>query len=305
MQTLRVAQCCLSVQERLHAYQAAEDVRLSLKLAIGAGDLATVTLGGVFNRWEFMIAGVPLAQVGASNDRAQAGQILLSPEAWKRVQDKCTGQEVTDGHVRLEAVRAPVPVQPADPPDPAPEAAAALRAFIPGAIRSRLDAGQTDWLAELRHVTVLFINLPDFKYGTPIAQAQEAMATLQTNLYRYEGSINKISVDDKGTSLIAALGLPPLAHEDDATRGVRAALAIQEELRRLSFRSAIGVTTGMVFCGSVGSDRRREYTLMGDVVNLSARLMQAAKEGTSSAMSRRFRPPAARDSSLTPCRRSK
>ena len=127
----------------------------------------------------------------------------------------------------------------------------------PGAIpRSRLDAGQTDWLAELRRVTILFINLPDFKYDTPLMQSQEAMCALQTNLYRYEGSINKISVDDKGTSLLAALGLPPLAHEDDAVRGVRAALAMQA--RCSGWISRAWSDAGQAFCGAVGSARRRD-----------------------------------------------
>src|SRR6185369_7654697 len=156
----------------------------------------------------------------------------------------------------------PLPLLQVKAPAPTPEAAAALRAFIPGGIRASIDAGQTDWLAELRRVTVLFINLPDFNYNTPLEQAQKAMYALQTNLYRYEGSINKISVDDKGASLVAALGLPPLSHEDDAARGVRAAMAMQAELRKLEMRSAIGVTTGLAFCGSIGNAKRREYTLM-------------------------------------------
>src|SRR5207245_6254506 len=134
------------------------------------------------------------------------------------------GQIQPDGSVLLESVSAPLSIQPAARPKPEAKATAVLRAFIPGSIRSRLDSGQTDWLAELRRVTVLFINLPDFNYDTPLHKAQEAMAALQTNLYRYEGSINKISVDDKGASLVAALGLPPLSHEDDPARGVRAAL---------------------------------------------------------------------------------
>ena len=75
---------------------------------------------------------------------------------------------------------------------------------------------------------------------------------------------------------MAALGLPPLAHEDDPARGVQAALAAQTALESLQWRGAIGVTTGQVFCGSVGAKSRREYTMMGDVVNLAARLMQAA-----------------------------
>ena len=160
-----------------------------------------------------------------------------------------------------------------------PEAAAALRGFMPGAIRARLDAGQSGWLGELRRVTALFINLPDFNHEMPLQRAQGAMQALQTALYRFEGSINKISVDDKGASLLAALGLPPLAHENDPERGLRAALAMQTSLRPLGFRNSIGVATGLAFCGTVGGDKRREYTIMGDIVNLSARLMISAKGG--------------------------
>lgn len=272
----QIAQCCTVAQARLHNYAVAADVHLSMKLAIGAGEVVLETLGGVFGRWEYLVAGAPLAQVGAANHHASPGQIYLSPEAWALTQGQGQGCPEPDGSVRLETMQTPVALPPATPPVPTPEAVGALRTFLPGAIRTRLDAGQTDWLAELRHVTVLFINLPDFTADTPLAQAQEAMAALQTHLYRYEGSINKISVDDKGASLVAALGLPPLAHEDDSLRGLRAALAMQAALQQLGMRSAIGVTTGQAFCGTIGNTVRREYTLMGDVVNLSARLMQAA-----------------------------
>ena len=160
------------------------------------------------------------------------------------------------------------------------EVETALRAYIPGAILARLAAGQSGWLAELRRVTVLFINLPDLTYSTSLDQAQAVMQALQTALYRYEGSLNRIGVDDKGPMLLAALGLPPLAHEDDAVRGVQAALAMQAALRGLGWRCAIGITTGRAFCGSVGNAARREYTMMGDMVNLAARLMQAAAATT-------------------------
>ena len=158
------------------------------------------------------------------------------------------------------------------------EAEAALRNYIPGAIQSRLTAKQPDWLAELRRVTVLFINLPDLDHTTSMARVQQVMHALQAALYRFEGSINKLSADDKGASLVAALGLPPLSHEDDAIRGVRAAMAMGAALRDLNVHCAIGVATGQTFCGVVGGQRRREYTMIGDVVNLAARLMQAAPE---------------------------
>ena len=160
------------------------------------------------------------------------------------------------------------------------EAQAFIRAFIPAAIRDRLDAGQTAWLAELRRLTVLFINLPPTDLDRPdaLAQAQETIKAVQVCLYGHEGSLNKLSVDDKGTMVVAAMGLPPLAHRDDARRGIQAAIAIREGLEALGVECSIGVATGRVYCGEVGNARRREYTIIGRVVNLAARLMQAAGE---------------------------
>jgi hypothetical protein len=168
--------------------------------------------------------------VGAANDRAASGQIVLSPEAWALVADRCEGTAGDEGYVQLASVNAPSTGAALARSTPTSEAAAALRAFIPAAIRNRLDAGQSDWLAELRRVTVIFVNLPDLDHRTPLDKGQEVIRALQTSLYRYEGSINKISVDDKGASLIAVLGLPPLAHEDDPARGTRAGLSMQETL---------------------------------------------------------------------------
>jgi predicted ATPase len=70
--------------------------------------------------------------------------------------------------------------------------------------------------------------------------------------------------------------LPPLSHEDDPSRAVKTALLIQKKLQQIEIKSSIGVTTGKAFCGAVGSEERREYAMVGDIVNLSARLMAKA-----------------------------
>ncbi|HEX3201043.1 MAG TPA: adenylate/guanylate cyclase domain-containing protein, partial [Actinomycetes bacterium] len=137
--------------------------------------------------------------------------------------------------------------------------------YLPRAMLASMVAGHEEWLAELRQITVVFANLPDLDHRAGLDEAQEVMVALQGALYRYEGSINKLSVDEKGTALVAALGLPPLTHEDDPARGVQAALAMREALAAMGRRAAIGVTTGRAFCGTVGSPRRREYTMLGAV----------------------------------------
>ena len=117
-------------------------------------------------------------------------------------------------------------------------------------------------------------------YEEAMINVHEVLVTTQKCIYRYEGSINKFLLDDKGSTLIACFGLPPLAHDDDPARAVLASLYLCEKLYELGLMASIGITTGDVFCGVVGSKTRREYTVLGDSVNLSARLMQrATKQG--------------------------
>jgi len=79
-------------------------------------------------------------------------------------------------------------------------------------------------------------------------------------------------IDDKGISILTVFGLPPLSHENNSIFGVRAALELQSLLRHLvSF--SIGVTTGTVFSGIIGSRRRCDHTILGDAVNLAARYL--------------------------------
>lgn len=85
---------------------------------------------------------------------------------------------------------------------------------------------------QIRRVTVLFVNL-GLKEQTLLAAAvydeameemHKVMVAVQESVYEYEGSINKFLMDDKGSTLVAVYGLPPVGHADDPTRGVLAAL---------------------------------------------------------------------------------
>ena len=224
---MRITDVARVLQATLHDYEVAPGIRLSMKLAIGAGDLEIEHLGGVFDRWEFLVSGKPLAQLGRANDAAEPGQIVLAKEAAEmldarfRTSQAATGVFRLDGAVHDEAL----PETERRSGELSDEQTERLLTFLPAAIRQRVAAGYADWLSELRQVSVVFMNLPGFGVDTELGLAQAAMRTMQTALYRYEGSINKMSVDDKGVSLIAVLGLPPLSHTDDPERAARAAKA--------------------------------------------------------------------------------
>jgi class 3 adenylate cyclase/tetratricopeptide (TPR) repeat protein len=273
------ARCGLDVQSAIKSVVAGTGHKLSLRAGVGAGPVAVVTVGGVFDRWEVVVVGPAVVEATAAAGAGEPGWVVLGSRAWDLVRPGGTGTELTPAFTRLDAIgpgERPVPLAAAAVPG---EAVPALLSFVPAAIHRRLAARQSGWLAELRRLTVLFVNLPGLSHQTPLAKAQEVMQALQRELYRYEGSVNKLSTDEKGVTFVAALGLPPLAHEDDPARGTLAALAIHARLAGLGWACSVGVTTGRVFCGTVGGETRCEFTIIGDAVNLSARLMQAAAGG--------------------------
>jgi class 3 adenylate cyclase/tetratricopeptide (TPR) repeat protein len=265
--TAAAAGCAEAMQAALGRFAAARRLPLALRIGIGAGVVVMLDVGGERERREVLVAGAAVPQTTGATERALPGQVVLS-----------------DAAADLAGRALPGSVAPA--PGAPPMAAAGARVpadlvapYLPRAMLASMVAGHEEWMAELRQITVVFANLPDLDHRIRLDEAQEVMTALQGALYRYEGSINKLSVDEKGTTLVAALGLPPLAHEDDPARGVQAALAMREALAGLGRRVAIGVTSGRAFCGTVGSRWRREYTMLGAVVNLAARLMQEAGDG--------------------------
>jgi adenylate cyclase len=142
---------------------------------------------------------------------------------------------------------------------------------------------------ETREVTVLFCDLRDF---TPLAEAlpaPEVVAVLNGFLERavdavfaHAGTLDKYL----GDGLMAYFGAP-VGQPDHATRAVRCALAMRAALSALNderaqrgeppLRMGIGVHTGTVVLDDIGASRRREYTVVGDTVNVAARLQDLTK----------------------------
>ncbi len=181
------------------------------------------------------------------------------------------------------------------PPVPTGEGgalAATLNRLVPKEFAERLLATRGHVGGERRMVTLLF---SDVKGSTAMAEQLDpedvmdimngAFEVLIPPVYRHEGTLARLM----GDAILAFFGAP-LSHEDDAARAVRAGLEIvtgaREYAARLErergisgFNVRVGINTGLVVVGEVGTDLRVEYTAMGDAINLAARLEQNAPVG--------------------------
>jgi len=270
--------CGMEIQKR---FPVQNSHNITLRVSVSSGKISVLHVGGVFNRREMIIAGKPLITLGDADRLARPGEIVIASGYPETLLDRIKTEPREKGCLKLVDVeQRNIPVEfPRIPEDLDIEEK--LRVYIPAAIIKKLDAGQSEWISEIRWLTVTFIRVYglDYEAEDSLGIAHSFMRKLQTIVYDYMGSLNRLNVDDKGTIMLAAFGLPPLSHEDDAVRALRAMWEVRKEIARMGLRVSIGVTTGRVFCGALGNDSRREYTMHGDVVNLAARLMQKANEG--------------------------
>lgn len=106
---------------------------------------------------------------------------------------------------------------------------------------------------------------------------QSSLEVVIESFHRAGGQIRQFIVDDKGTVAIGTFGLRGSVSRDNTSSAVDTALRIMSELKsRVGARASIGITSGKVYNGLVGSGYRHEFAVMGPTVNMSARLMGKA-----------------------------
>ena len=142
-------------------------------------------------------------------------------------------------------------------------------------------------------VTILFSDVRGFTTMTEKADSHELVTKLNEYLtamvdcvFRYDGSLDKFI----GDAVVGAWGKTPynFGPKEDAVRAVRCALAMLSELRRLNaqwvsrgqeeWHIGIGLNHGQVIVGDIGSQKRKEFAVIGDAVNLASRLESLTKE---------------------------
>jgi len=250
------------------------NIRLRMSAGVHSGEVQLFRVGD--SHKEVLIAGPGPSTVVAMEQTASAGEIVISPGTAARIERRLVGEPAGPGFFLLSRPRIVdhERFEHTETPDVAPSLG------VPVALRDHLASAVEP---EHRHVTLAFIRFD----GIDAIIAQDgpaaAAAALDELVRDVQAAVDAEGVTflgtdaDKDGGKLIIVGGAPLALDDTEGRVLRAMRRVVDGQRRLPVR--IGVNQGHAFVGEVGPSYRRTYTVMGDTVNLAARLMASAAAG--------------------------
>ena len=274
--------CAATVEMRAALREASKEKtsvgRINLKMSSGihTGPIDFFLVGD--SHRELLVTGPTASVTTKMEGTADAGEIVVSEAVKADLPADFTGDAKGDGWLlRKQRISlsecGPVVRESGDEPD--------LTAYVPRRLREQLQTGIGD--SEHRIATIGFLKYKGID-ALLSADGPESVGKKLDDLVRVvqaavdaEGITFLASdIDADGGKIILAAGVPASQHDDEG-RMLRAARQILDS--DLDLTARMGLNRGHVFAGDVGSSFRRTFTVMGDTVNLAARLMAAAGPG--------------------------
>ncbi|XP_066886229.1 adenylate cyclase type 10 isoform X3 [Kogia breviceps] len=300
-----VIKCSLEIHGLFETQESEEGLDVRVKIGLAAGHITMLVFGDETRNY-FLVIGQAVDDVRLAQNIAQMNDVILSPNCWQLCDRSMIEIE------RIPDQRA-VKVNFLKPPpsfnfdefftkcmafmdyypssdhknllrlacilESDPELELSLQKYVMESILKQIDDKKLrGYLSELRPVTIMFVNLmfKDQDKAEVIGSAiQDACAHINSVLRVFRGQINKVFMFDKGCSFLCVFGFPGEKAPDEVTHALESAVDIFDFCSHIHkiHTVSIGVASGIVFCGIVGHSVRHEYTVIGQKVNIAARMM--------------------------------
>jgi class 3 adenylate cyclase len=311
--TLRAIQAAGSMQAamgRFGAIEAAgEQVALRIKCGISTGPYFAAHIGTPQNM-AYVTSGHTVNEADLAEGHASPGDIVVTEAVRHLAGDQVAVESRAEGFYLVRQVP-PLHdgvsrVDLAEPPDGEVggqitylvDRLDRLAPYLPAELLDRIvtNPSAAHIMPDHRPVTAMFANyvglgdlIRDMAHSHPeliTRHLHDYFVHMVGVVDRYEGTMGRMDQYSVGDRLVVFFGAPR-AHEDDPVRAVYAALDMQAATRQHFaalqtpaglYRFRLGINTGSLFAGNVGApESRQEYTLMGDDINMAARLMSTAE----------------------------
>ncbi|MEW6685583.1 MAG: adenylate/guanylate cyclase domain-containing protein [Candidatus Edwardsbacteria bacterium] len=264
---------------------------LSMHFAIHSGKTLGIELGTPEIDLEYALVGPEINHLITLEEKSALGEILFSETIFKKVKSEVKAEEKEKGIYQLKEVSERQEIPEVSLIERIPKGIEnlvseieRLKAHLPPGLFEKIksDPKSERIYGEHRRVTTLFLNLWGLNYEKDLKAAENLQAyfsEVQGIVQKYEGTIDKIDFTRQGERIMILFGAP-VAHENDEERASLCGLEILSGVwaKTLGIPQKIGINSGYVFAGNIGSKTRQEYTVMGDEVNIAARLMETAKK---------------------------
>jgi len=282
--------CAMALQRAMAAFDRlalpnGDSISLSLKVSVASGAVRRFLVGDPDMLVLDVLAGKTIARMADGEHIAQKGEVIVDEPTAALLSDSCTIGEWRDEprtgqrFAAISALTEGAAPTPWGSRDPEFFTFEQVRSWMIQALIDREDESMT----ELRPAMAVFLRFDGIDYDNDSdagVKLDGYIRWVQGVVARYDGTLMQLTVGDKGSFVYIAFGAP-IAHENDARRGVSAALELRDLPADLAYIHSlqIGISQGMMRTGAYGGETRRTYGVLGDNVNLAARLMQHAPLG--------------------------
>lgn len=263
-------------------------VSLTMKAAVATGPARRFLVGDPAVRVLDALAGETLVRLAAAENCANKGEVIvdgatLAALDHAQIGDRHRDPQRAEEFAVVAALLTPAPPTPWPMLDLTTFPTAEVRPWLLPAVYERLHRGLGSFLAELRPTVALFLRFAGIDYDADEqagAKLDAYVRWVQSVVARYDCTLIDLNIGDKGSYLYINFGAPQ-THENDAERAAATALALRTPPAPLAFIGdvQIGISQGRMRAGAYGSASHRTYGVLGDEVNLAARLMMAAAPG--------------------------
>lgn len=284
---LCAAKCGLEMQAAMKEFSKVQIndgvCQLRMRIGIHSGSFYSASLGNEKGLLHYLMTGPDVNRAADVEPLAEPGQVVVSDET----------AQLLKGYSRLSETehKGIWEVKRADPLDVS--LANSVLSNVPHDVLKRylmpaIASGKASGLnGEHRRATIAFIYL--FGISELLESAGEIEALKQANEYiqmvlsiaeKYSGSLLASDVAEHADKIVVTFGAP-VSISDQEGNCLRFAHELNNMVAQsnLGLKHQIGINTGFIFAGEIGSSWRREYTTIGDNMNLAARLMTAAGVG--------------------------
>ena len=261
-----------------HIRVGASNIVLRMSVGVHSGEYTMFVVGD--SHRELLIGGSAATAVVEMESAASSGHIVVSPQTARCLPRSCVGPSVGPGFLLARCPPAPEWVSPPGLVTPADEV---IAPFLPDAVRTQLKEGSGSIAPQHRTAAVAFVRFGGLDglvarrgAATAAQRLDELVRLVQEAADRYEVCFLDTDIDTDGGKIRLSAGVPWAIGEDEE-RLLLALRHIIEAEPPLPVQT--GMSWGPVFTAAVGPPYRRWYAVMGDTVNVAARLAAQAPAG--------------------------